>query len=146
MGKFTISKLISIIIFLVTFFMFLIWMINYSTDIAILFGFRMSNVVANDLAGRISSLASVSGEATSQYILGSKSESQGAIYDVTIRNYIVCVKSVASSTLTSDCASHNFALEFPFSEKSVTYRKLTIEKFYDTDYENYKIRVKSEAA
>ena len=58
MGKFTISKIVSLLIFMITFFWLLTWIINYSTELAIIFGFRASNVVANDIAGRISALSS----------------------------------------------------------------------------------------
>lgn len=148
MGKFTISKIISLLIFMITFIVFLVWMISYSTDLAIIFGLRASNVVANDVAGRISSLASVNGGASVEYkISGDKLSSQTAAYDIRMRDYIVCVKSLAASTITSDCASYPFVLEEKngYDYKGLTSTKLLIEKFYDSAEKKYKVRVRTEA-
>lgn len=146
MVKFTISKIVSVLTFMVTFFIFLIWMINYSTDLAIIFGLRTSNVVANDIAGRISSLASVNGEAVTTYIIGSPNTGeQGATYDITITNFLVCVNSLAASTWTSDCASHVFPLEPPYNGKGLTNSKLVIEKFYSTKEKQYEIKITEES-
>jgi hypothetical protein len=110
------------------------WMINQATEIGLLFGFRTSHTVANDLASLITSIGGVPGDATTVFEIRATSDQERSFqYEIDISDKIVCVTSYLNdvSESTSDCASHPYDLEDKFCKSNAGGLNLIIRKVID---------------
>lgn len=153
MGKFTIHKAASLAMLVIIMFVFFIWLAQQAADLALFFGFRSSNTIANDIASLITSVSAVPGEATLSYNVGGgtdtissecdedpekcgpneRSESGGAIkYDVEISGRTVCVTSNFDSQgrATTDCASFPYDVTDGVEIEGVTEFCLSVSKTF----------------
>jgi len=125
-GKWSIHKFISLVAFLAMTVIFFIWSSQQVSDLALFFGLRTSHTVANDIAGLITSLGAVPGDATARYSVypgtsrGPENPTEGANrernfveYEITIYSKSVCVTSTLrdAGKASTDCATHPFDTE-----------------------------------
>lgn len=114
MAKFTISKFFSLVAFLLMMTVLFFWMVGQVTDLGLLFGFRTSHTVANDVASLITSIGGVPGEVSTKYNIERGNTQQVFSYEIDIADRIVCVTSQLGndvSRATSDCTSHPYDLD-----------------------------------
>lgn len=114
MAKFTISKFFSLVAFLLMMTVLFFWMVGQITDLGLLFGFRTSHTVANDVASLITSIGGVPGKVSTSYNIEGGADQQVFSYEIDIADRIVCVTSQLgsdSSRATTDCASHPYDLD-----------------------------------
>lgn len=114
MAEWTISKFFSLIIFVVMMMFFFFWMVSQVGDLGVIFGFRTSQTLVNDIASLMTSISGVPGEASTRYQIGAAQNAQDVFrYDVEVSNKIVCVKSYLGdeTRFTYDCAAHPFEME-----------------------------------
>lgn len=125
MAKWTISKFFSIVVFIALMIVFFIWIAGNVSDLGLLFGFRGSHTVANDIASMITSVGGVPGTIVATYDIQPSAAAENRFkYDVDIRDRIVCVSSYLESraAATSDCAAHPYDVkeELSIEEKECT--------------------------
>jgi len=116
MAEWSISKVFSFVIFLAMMIFFFFWLVTQVSDLGILFGFRTSHTVSNDIANLITSVSGVPGDVETTYSIAPGSNAQRPFeYEVDISSKIVCVTSKleGSSTATRDCATHAFDFDAP---------------------------------
>ena len=130
MAKWSISKLFSIVVFIVMMLLFFFWMAGNVSDLGLVFGFRTSHTVANDIANAITSVSGVPGDASIIYEIKPGDSPNRFKYDITVDDKIVCVRSYLSdpSASTSDCASHPHELDKRLYFEKVECAQLEISK------------------
>lgn len=114
MPKFTASKTFSIMAFLAMMVIFFIWIVQQVGDLGLVFGFRNSHTVANDIANIITSAGGIPGNVEIEYRISPGPNTQRSFtYRVDIRDKSVCVTSWLQSedSSTSDCASHPYDVD-----------------------------------
>lgn len=134
MAKFTINKVVCTVFFIILTFLFFMWLVQQMIDLGLFFGFRLSYVVANDIAGLIKATGGTPGTTVVKYERKDTGEEMPS-YTIEIKSKMVCVSSAWGSqkTIIVDCVSHPFNVKKPLTikkEEAVKEFSLKITKEY----------------
>jgi len=88
-----------------------------------LFGLRPSESTAADMAGLITLTKGLTGDITTTY----SNATRGVIYNITIKNKLVCV-TAATRYIATDCSSIPFNIDSPLTLTDAAGFRLDVEK------------------
>lgn len=124
MAEFSISSFLILIAFTLLIFVLIYWIIQQTQEFVGFFGFRSSDFIGSNIAGYTTVAGAIPGNVVMKY----SDTSPEVIYDIDIRNKLVCVRSelYKQEITTTDCFSTIYALDF--SEPRTSSFFIKIEK------------------